>query len=97
MRKAIAAAMLGTALVGVPAVQTVSATSPPNTIPATATDDVDDDDDGDNTGLWGLLGLVGLVGLAGLARRRSAYVASTPITPAPPTAYGATSDPDRLP
>jgi hypothetical protein len=55
MRKAIAAATLTIALLGIPPVQTVSATAPPDSVPAAATDD-DDDDDGDNTGLWGLLG-----------------------------------------
>jgi hypothetical protein len=98
MRKALAAATLTTALVGIPAVHTVSATAPPNTINSAVVvddDDVDDDDDS-NTGLWGLLGLLGLVGLAGLAGRRNRYVAPVEVPAAPPTAYGATSDPDRL-
>ena len=98
MRKTIAAATLMTALVGVPAVHTASATAPPDTVNSAVADDDVNDDDGDNTGLWGLLGLLGLLGLAGLARRRTPYVATTPLAPAaPPTAYGASSDPDRLP
>jgi hypothetical protein len=100
MRRALAAATLTTALVGIPAVRTVSATAPPDTVDAAVVaddDDVDDDDDDSNTGLWGLLGLLGLVGLAGLAGRRNRYVAPVEVPAAPPTAYGATSDPDRLP
>jgi hypothetical protein len=97
MRKALAAATLTTALVGVPALHTVSATAPPDTVnSAVVTEDDDAEDDDSNTGLWGLLGLVGLVGLAGLAGRRNRYVAPVEVPAAPPTAYGATSDPDRL-
>jgi hypothetical protein len=99
MRKATAAAALTIALVGIPAVHTVSATAPPDTVDAAVVvddDDVENDDDS-NTGLWGLLGLLGLIGLAGLAGRRNRYVAPVEVPAAPPTAYGATSDPDRLP
>jgi LPXTG-motif cell wall-anchored protein len=100
MRKAIAAATLTTALVGLPALHTVSATAPPDTVNSAVVadndDDVDDDEDS-NTGLWGLLGLLGLIGLAGLARRRNRHFAPVEVPAAPPTAYGATSDPDRLP
>jgi hypothetical protein len=97
MRKTLAAATLTTALVGIPAVHAVSATAPPDTVNAAVVADDDDvDDDDSNTGLWGLLGLLGLVGLAGLAGRRSRYVAPVEVPAAPPTAYGATSDPDRL-
>jgi hypothetical protein len=99
MRRAIAAGMLTTALVAVPALETVSATAPPDTVNSAVVaddDDVDDDDDS-NAGLWGLLGLLGLAGLAGLTGRRTRDVAPVEVSAAPPNAYGATADTDRLP
>lgn len=61
--------------------------------------DTNGDDDSDKTGLWGLLGLLGLLGLAGLARKKRGDndVTTRPptMTPAPPTASGATSRTDR--
>lgn len=86
MRKALAAAALGAAIVvGAPA---VNADTPSATPTATQTVTRTETETRnvpvkDNTGLWGLTGLLGLAGLAGLRKPRHEVHGATPVHTTP--------------